>query len=193
MGWEGRLSSHSRQTLSTNSFVGFKSITASTFRSCLLHLSLSLSLSLSLYNFPFSILLLFSSLIWHSSREAVRWQEMSPGKTGSIPQDRIRWDLNWKLSSSKGMLHTWMVRPPACPKYTVIVIQSRLSWRLHNFPEFKEKATVNMNLSDLFFPVSICIDQNAHRIHGQYIFIYEIFESLHLAGDTVSMIPWLYL
>ena len=48
VGWWGS-SFHSRQTLSTNSFVGFKSITASTFRSCLWHLSLSLPLSLSLY------------------------------------------------------------------------------------------------------------------------------------------------
>lgn len=40
-GWLG-FSFHSRQTLSTNSFVGFKSITASTFQNCLLLIFLTL-------------------------------------------------------------------------------------------------------------------------------------------------------
>jgi len=44
---------------------------------------------------------------------------MSPGKTGSFPQDRTRRDLNWKLSAWQGITHTWMDRPPAYPKHTV--------------------------------------------------------------------------
>jgi len=72
---------------------------------------------------------------------------MSPGKTGSFPQDRTRRDLNWKLSTCQGITHTWMDRPPAYPKHTVIVMYSLLSWRSHGFSEFiVGKTAVSINL-----------------------------------------------
>jgi len=77
---------------------------------------------------------------------------MSPGKTGSFPQDRTRRDLNWKLSAWQGITHTWMDRPPAYPKHTVIVMHSLLSWRSYGFSEFiARKADVSINLIYLMY------------------------------------------
>jgi hypothetical protein len=87
----------------------------------LLHSGVVSYTSSSLLTPPFSHPL-FASLIWRSSRDAVSWQEMSPGKTSSVPQDTTRRDLNWKPSSPKGMLHTWVDCLPAYPKHTVTLV-----------------------------------------------------------------------
>jgi hypothetical protein len=118
---------------------------------------------------------LFASLIWHSSKDAVRWQGMSPGKTSSVPQGTTRRDLNWKLSSSKGMLHTWMDFPPAHPKHTVILVYRpsffETSWLVAICTE-EGNCKHKCNASDLCFQypfVSISMHTTHVSVYMKYL------------------------
>lgn len=111
---------------------------------------------------PSSSLSLSASLIWRSSRDVVRRHETSPGKTSSVPQDITRRDLNWKPSSPKGMLHTWVDCLPAYPKHTVTAVYRSSSfvtaWLVAIYTE-EDNCKHRFNTSYIFFPISICIDQ----------------------------------
>lgn len=109
---------------------------------------------------------LFASLIWHSSRDIVRWQEMSPGKTSSVPQATTRRDLNWKPSSPKGMLHTWVNCLPAYPKHIVIVVHRssffETVWLVEIYSEednCKHGFSTSEFFSNFHLSRSVCIPQ----------------------------------
>jgi len=113
---------------------------------------------------------------------------MSPGKTGSSPQDRTRRDLNWKLSTWQGITHTWMDCPPAYPKThsysNALTAVFKILWFLRIHSE-KGNSKYIFNISDILFPVSICIDHNADCLHKQYIFMFEMSETRQLAGASL--------
>jgi hypothetical protein len=55
----------------------------------------------------------------------------------------------------------------------------------------EDNCKYKFNISDLLFPISVCIDLNADRAHVQYISLQGLSESQQLAGQSACMILFL--
>jgi len=163
--WGGGSSFHSRQTLSTNSFVGFKSITASTFRSCLWHLSLSLSLSPPSHSLSLTLLLshlTFLQGLSKMTRNVARQDRFFPSgqnttrfklETLNLPRNHTHLDGS---PASLSKTHSY------CNVLTAVLKIPRFL-RIHSG---EDSCKYKFNISDVLFPISICIDQNTYLLHA---------------------------